>query len=156
MPYYFAYGSNMSPHQMQRRCRGARPVDVARLDDWQFLITKRGTANIRPHQCASVYGVLWRLEGHHVYHLDRWEGVRWRNFMRRYATVTLPCGRRKTAIIYTSVRNLPGVPRTNYMLTALLPGAHAFNLPDAFIAELTTWLPRHPIGERKQRYIGRR
>lgn len=50
---YFAYGSNLSPHQMQHRCTdsaatSAVPVAVARLDGWKWVICERGYANIVP------------------------------------------------------------------------------------------------------------
>jgi hypothetical protein len=50
---YFAYGSNLSAHQMEHRCSdapavSARPVAVARLDGWRWLICERGYANIVP------------------------------------------------------------------------------------------------------------
>jgi hypothetical protein len=42
------------------------------------------------------------------------------------------------------------------MMTAILPGARIFGLPDDYIAELESWLPDRPIGERVRRYRGRR
>lgn len=156
MVYYFAYGSNMSPVQMQSRCQGARPVGTARLDHWRFLITRRGTANIRPCVDARVFGIVWRLEPRHLAILDRWEGVRWRNFRRTFVQVHLVNGRKVTAVVYVSLRHLPGIPRTNYMLTALLPGAISFKLPAQVIDELRSWLPLRPIGEKRNRYVGRR
>ncbi len=156
MMHYFAYGSNMSPTQMRQRCPGSRPLGPAMLPDWRFIITKRGTANIRPEPGAVVYGVLWSLEPRHIVMLDQWEGIRMKNFQRRFITVTAPDRSQKTALSYISQRRLTGLGRPNYMLTALLPGAQAFDLPPSFIAELHSWLPSFPIGERNRRYIGRR
>ncbi|KAI1880333.1 hypothetical protein JX265_001954 [Neoarthrinium moseri] len=43
---YFAYGSNLSPTQMQSRCPGSIPLGLARLRGWSWLINARGYANI--------------------------------------------------------------------------------------------------------------
>ncbi|MFM1816145.1 MAG: hypothetical protein RLZ98_2840 [Pseudomonadota bacterium] len=156
MPHYFAYGSNMSPHQMQSRCPGARPVCRARLEGWRFLITKRGTANIRPSAGAVVHGALWRIEPRHIAELDLWEGVKRRNFLRRSALVTVEGGRLLSAFVYVSHRDRPGVARTSYMMTAVIPGGLHFGLPPEALDELQSWLPPRPIGDRRVRYVGRR
>jgi hypothetical protein len=50
---YFAYGSNLSPSQMRLRCEhspstSGRPLALARLDHWRWLICERGYANVIP------------------------------------------------------------------------------------------------------------
>src|SRR2546423_4453532 len=92
---YFAYGSNLSPTQMQYRCvdapdKSAIPVAIARLDRWQWVICERGYANIVPlHQDAhdvqvklkdsddherTVWGVLYNMTPGDVEMLDQYEG----------------------------------------------------------------------------------
>ncbi|MEO1649822.1 MAG: gamma-glutamylcyclotransferase family protein, partial [Pseudomonadota bacterium] len=71
MPLYFAYGSNMSPRQMQRRCPGARAVGAAVLQNWSFLIPAGRGANVRPMRGGVVHGVVWRVTGPHVAALDQ-------------------------------------------------------------------------------------
>lgn len=51
--FYFAYGSNLSPTQMRLRCeydpsQSARPLAIARIDRWRWLICERGYANVIP------------------------------------------------------------------------------------------------------------
>lgn len=172
MPYYFAYGSNMLAQQMAQRCPGARAVGPARLNGWRFMITKRGTANIKRDAKAEVHGVLWDCQPHHLSLLDQWEGVAWRNYLRQRVVVRLGCHAPEEvadgacdaaaapaefchSFVYVSSRILAGRGRPDYLLNAVLPGARAFGLPDHFIAELESWLPRRPIAH-SRRYMGRR
>ena len=155
MPYYFAYGSNMAPRQMAVRCPGARPVGPASLTGWRFIITTRGTANIITDVDHQVHGGLWRCEPRHVTALDRWEGVSWRNYRRRYFAVALADGSTCTALSYVSSRTYRGPARADYLLSAVLPGASYFDLPADFINELESWLPRLPIGGARNRYARR-
>lgn len=153
---YFAYGSNMHPGQMQRRCPGARAVGPASLLGWQFIITTRGTANIVPHTSARVHGVLWVVTHRHVADLDRWEGISWRNYLRRMTPVTMVCGTERSANVYVSARHYCGSPRADYLHGAVLGGAEAFELPEPYIAELRRWCTKsRPIGVARG-YRGRR
>ncbi|KAF9883108.1 alpha mannosidase-like protein [Aspergillus nanangensis] len=96
---YFAYGSNLSPSQMHQRCRknpdiSSRPVAIARLDHWRWLICQPGYANVVPppdlrigHQEHegedvpisgeedTVYGVLYDMDPRDELLLDGYEGV---------------------------------------------------------------------------------
>lgn len=48
---YFAFGSNLSHTQMRQRCTGeisAKPLAIARLRGWRWIISGRGVANIVP------------------------------------------------------------------------------------------------------------
>ncbi len=153
---YFAYGSNMSPKQMRVRCPGSRPAGVAALEDWRFVITKRGTANIVPAKGRRVIGTLWRCLPQHLAMLDRYEAVRLRVYRRRTVVVRLDKSRETHAIVYVASLHQPGLARREYLMTAVLPGARAFNLPPEYIAEIARWLPPGRVGAAKPRYRGRR
>lgn len=155
MRLYFAYGSNMSPQQMAWRCPGARPVGRAVLRDWRFHANTRGSASIMRRQGSEVHGVLWRCNAAHIHALDRYEGISWGNYRRRHKTVFLPCETPVAAIVYEGTRTYDGQARVRYMHTAVLPGALHFALPDKYIEELRTWLPRRPIGEKRAPVRGR-
>ncbi|KAK2804396.1 hypothetical protein FQN51_002038 [Onygenales sp. PD_10] len=48
---YFAYGSNLSHSQMRQRCPfdpaiSSKPLAIARLDGWKWIICERGYANV--------------------------------------------------------------------------------------------------------------
>ena len=39
--FYFAYGSNMDPVQMEERCPGAVALGAAHLPGWRLTFTRR-------------------------------------------------------------------------------------------------------------------
>ncbi|KAE8144087.1 hypothetical protein BDV25DRAFT_12468 [Aspergillus avenaceus] len=56
---YFAYGSNLSFTQMRLRCTGnpdrsSKPIAIARLDHWRWLICQAGYANVVPPAALRV------------------------------------------------------------------------------------------------------
>ena len=152
--YYFAYGSNLLPQQMKRRCPGARSFGRAELKGWRFNITKRGTASIVPDPDGIVHGGLWKVTPAHVHTLDLYEGVPAGNYVQRTVEVTTPEGLSRRALTYVCVWRLSGPARVIYMETAVLPGAQAFDLPDAYVADLARWMPRFR-GRRKTPSIRR-
>ncbi|PLB49577.1 hypothetical protein P170DRAFT_437153 [Aspergillus steynii IBT 23096] len=96
---YFAYGSNLSFTQMRMRCThnpdlSSRPVAIARLDRWRWLICQPGYANVVPPaglrvgrqidegskvpvsgEEDTVYGVLYEMDAADEALLDGYEGV---------------------------------------------------------------------------------
>ncbi|KAJ6084488.1 hypothetical protein N7486_011288 [Penicillium sp. IBT 16267x] len=99
---YFAYGSNLSPTQMKQRCiinpsLSAKPLAIATLPKWRWLICEAGYANVLPPQGMrvgpqnsdavskvpvsgtedAVYGVLYELDPADEELLDGYEGVDW-------------------------------------------------------------------------------
>ena len=92
---YFAYGSNLSTTQMASRCPGARPLHLAWLGGWRFIINTRGVANIVPDDSDAfttaasnrpvttgsegsspgVYGILYEIDADDEESLDLCEGV---------------------------------------------------------------------------------
>ncbi|GFF28108.1 hypothetical protein IFM61606_10094 [Aspergillus udagawae] len=98
-PLYFAYGSNLSFTQMRLRCKhnptlSSKPVAIARLDHWRWMICQAGYANVLPpaelrigHQLSEgdevpvsgpeddVFGVLYEMDPEDEFLLDGYEGV---------------------------------------------------------------------------------
>ena len=74
----------MSATQMADRCPGSIALGAARLDGYRFRINTHGSANIVPDAMSDVYGVLWQCVPRDFTTLDRYEGVRVRNYLRRY------------------------------------------------------------------------
>lgn len=153
--FYFAFGSNMSPQQTPRRCPGARPVGAARLENWRLIIPANGGATIVPKPGAVTYGVLWRFLPHHAGLMDRWENVAGGVYRRRWLRVQHAELGTVTALTYISDRRYPGKGRPSYINSAMVFGAQAFGLPEAYADEIRTWLPRRPIAAH-QIYRGRR
>jgi len=156
MLFYFAYGSNMHPEVMAERCPGARAAGMAKLDEWRFHVTARGSASILPHAGGTVHGVLWRCDPVHMHRLDLFEGVSWGNYHRRRLMVENIAGALIPAFSYVNAKRYPGRARVTYMTTAIVPGARLFGLPETYINELQGWLPERPIGEKRRRYTGSR
>lgn len=98
--FYFAYGSNLSPSQMRQRCTtnpdlSSKPLAIARLPKWRWLICEAGYANVLPPEGMrvgaqnsdaarkvpvsgaedAVYGVLYEMDPADEFILDRYEGV---------------------------------------------------------------------------------
>ncbi|KAK2754722.1 hypothetical protein FQN54_006855 [Arachnomyces sp. PD_36] len=96
---YFAFGSNLSYTQMRKRCTSdpeisAKPVGIARLDNWRWIICGRGYANVLPpsvNGCDGtdgtansqsdeddkdvVWGVLYDMTPEDLRTLDMYEGI---------------------------------------------------------------------------------
>ncbi|KIY70077.1 hypothetical protein CYLTODRAFT_420055 [Cylindrobasidium torrendii FP15055 ss-10] len=89
-PLYFAYGSNFSHTQMKSRCthnpeQSGRPVAIAYLPNWTWLINQRRYATIMPdggfgtapksYRGSGVYGVLYEMTEEDEKLLDGYEDV---------------------------------------------------------------------------------
>ncbi|KAJ5108718.1 hypothetical protein N7456_005393 [Penicillium angulare] len=97
---YFAYGSNLSPSQMKQRCivnpnLSGKPLAIAILPKWRWLICEAGYANVLPPPGLrvgaqksdvadkvpvsgsedAVYGVLYKMDLKDEAILDGYEGV---------------------------------------------------------------------------------
>lgn len=82
---YFAYGSNLCPDQMQRRCGDVRRVGPAKLEGYALAFaghsprwggTVATIVESRPHW---VFGAVYQMEAPHLDRLDAFEG----NYERR-------------------------------------------------------------------------
>lgn len=97
---YFAYGSNLSPTQMKKRCTinptlSSKPLAIAILPKWRWLICEAGYANVLPPPRMrvgaqdsdiarkipksgkedTVYGILYEMDAGDELILDGYEGV---------------------------------------------------------------------------------
>ncbi|MCB1492504.1 MAG: gamma-glutamylcyclotransferase [Rhodobiaceae bacterium] len=148
MRLYFAYGSNMSVQQMKRRCPAARPLGIAHLDGWRFIINMRGTASIVPHPGGRVEGVLWRCTSECVATLDVFEGVG----KKRYRKLHVPVAGRtdgRPVLTYAGMARGEGRPIRAYLEGTILPAATHWGLSDAYRSELARWLEPNTLGPLK-------
>jgi gamma-glutamylcyclotransferase (GGCT)/AIG2-like uncharacterized protein YtfP len=137
---YFAYGSNMSWQQMQRRCPSSQFVCVARLPGYQFGITRHsrlrdcGTANVFPAGGKEVCGIVYEVSETDLVVLDGFEDGYRREILPVYA---LGDGARPLeALVYVAEieTNVP-LPNAEYK-RLLLEGAQHWKLPAAYLAVL--------------------
>jgi gamma-glutamylcyclotransferase (GGCT)/AIG2-like uncharacterized protein YtfP len=70
--FYFAYGANMHPGQMEWRCPNALASRAFILHDWELKFYCHAT--IEPKRGAQVAGVLWEITEDCERSLDVFEG----------------------------------------------------------------------------------
>ena len=75
MTLHFAYGSNMSRVMMRSHAPEAKPLGVATLQGFRFLIMADGYASVERAVSDTVYGVLWRITPRDRVTLDAWENI---------------------------------------------------------------------------------
>ena len=138
MRYYFAYGSNLLPEQMRKRCGDAVQVGAATLEGWRFLINPRGVATLREEAGSVCHGGVWRLSPADERSLDAYEGVGAGCYGKATFPVQLYRGDCVEALTYLDHRHQHGTPRHGY-LEKVLFGARHFGLPDDYLIELAGW-----------------
>jgi gamma-glutamylcyclotransferase (GGCT)/AIG2-like uncharacterized protein YtfP len=131
---YFAYGSNMCPEQMARRCPGGQALGQAELRDWRFLINIRTYATIEARPGAATHGVLWSLTPEHITELDHYEAVAEGMYFKTNLIVQR-ADRPVEALVYIDPVCELGQPKPDYIRT-ILDGAAHFALPPEYIAGL--------------------
>ena len=128
---YFAYGSNMSPAQMESRCPGGQALGQAALRDWHFVINTRTYATIEAQPDAMTHGVLWSLTQEHIDSLDTYEAVDEGMYYKDTLTV-LHQEQPVEALVYIDPVCEHGQPRPEY-LRGILHGARHFELPPDYV-----------------------
>jgi hypothetical protein len=137
---HFAYGSNMSRAVMGKHAPFAKPLGVATLANYRFLITMDGYASVVPRRGEKIYGVLWRLTPRDVMTLAAWENTAG----GLYRTATVPvhyAGRQNRALIYLGRPCPVGRAKIGYM-EILIAAALDWGLPELYIDQLRRWLPK--------------
>ena len=73
---YFAYGSNLSLEQMNKRCPESVKIEKGILKNYKWIINSRGYANVIKSSSDYVEGVVFRITKHDECTLDKKEGVK--------------------------------------------------------------------------------
>ena len=144
MRLHFAYGSNMSRAVMRKHAPFAKPMGVASLTNYRFLITADGYASIAPRRGERVYGVLWRLTPRDLITLAAWENTAG----GLYRTATVPvrhAGRQNQALIYLARPCPLGHAKSGYV-ELLIAAALEWRLPQLYIDALRGFLPKRTSG----------
>lgn len=132
---YFAYGSNMNPHQMIRRCPNSRPIAKATLGGFRLAINSRGVATIVCDEDSKVSGVVWKISPIDEMRLDRFEGVKIGAYFKREISILFGNKRRAKALVYVDKVSDVGIPREGY-LEKIIRGARYFRLDKKYISNL--------------------
>ena len=143
--FYFAYGSNMHPGQMQQRCPGCSFVASARLRDHRLAFSRpwaewdgAGVADIQPSPESIVEGVVWEITEAHREALDEYEEYP-TAYTRKDVVVETFEGKTLTAFAYLAKPMGSYRPGRRY-LQSLIDGARAHGLSPGYVA----WLEAIP------------
>ena len=136
---HFAYGSNMDRTAMARRCRDARALGTATLENWRFVIVREGYASIMPASGDVVHGVLWRLSARDLAALNAYEALDSGLYRRRMLPVRGSAGCVQ-ALVYVARGREPGCPAPGYQ-DVIVRAARDWHLPGAYVRALERWSP---------------
>ena len=138
--YYFAYGSNMSPHRLRERVPAIEAISVARLAGYALCWHKPGRDGSAKCDivCAGdseVYGVVYRIARADKPLLDRYEGL---GVGYNAGEVELECrdGGRITAFTYMAAITERGLKPFSWYKHHTLFGARSFALPPAYVDQI--------------------
>ena len=138
---YFAYGSNMHPGNMRKRCPGCTFVAAARLREYRLAFTRAwaswgggGVADIQPAPESIVEGVVWEITAAHRDALDVYEEYP-NAYTRMDMVVETFDGRTLTAFAYVAQPAGNHRPSRHY-LHQIIEGAKAHGLSPGYIAFL--------------------
>lgn len=136
--YYFAYGSNMSHHQMQERCPTSRFIGAVKLKDYCFVYDgysprrKGAVANIVPMPGSHVLGGLYEITQECLDNLDRYEEYP-NTYNRMRIQVEDQDGQLYHDVItYYRPAKEPGIPSTDYR-KIVISGAIDCGIPKSYI-----------------------
>lgn len=138
---YFAYGSNMSPLQMNRRCPTSKVLGKAILHNYEFVIEGRGFASVDYSVGGNTHGVLWLVPNHEIRTLDAFEGVSNKTYIKKCINVDYD-GESIKALVYIATDKDIGEPTDDY-LHRILYGAVKFGLPSKYIEYLESFKGRY-------------
>lgn len=139
--WYFAYGSNLSKHQMTKRTGPILKARIARLDHYRLAFNntdKAGTelyANIVPSAGGIIWGVAYWCSPQAMTALDEYEGVADGCYRREWIEVDAIDGERLQAEVYIGGEQFTveeGRPSDWYSDIILL-GAKEHELPEEYI-----------------------
>jgi gamma-glutamylcyclotransferase (GGCT)/AIG2-like uncharacterized protein YtfP len=140
MTLHFAYGANMDRPAMAKRCPQAKPLGIAMLDGYRFVIGTRGYASLARTRGTCVHGVLWHLTPRDLAALDAYESIGAGLYRRAVLPVRFG-GRTSRAILYLGRRLGQGRPRRGY-LQSVIAAARDWKLPPEYVARLERCAPR--------------
>lgn len=151
---YWAYGSNLSVHNMFSRCPRAEPVGKLMMNHMALVF--RGVADVVVKKGSRAPGALWRINQECEDALDRFEGVRQRVYLKRYFTVTID-GQKEDVLFYQMRTNRGVQPPSEVYLDTIAAGYSDFELDLRYLdrALSEAWSQRDVTPELWDRYSRR-
>lgn len=131
---------------MARRCPASRPLGPARLLRARFVVLPQGYASVVPDARGTVHGVLWDASLADMRGLDRYENVAAGLYRKAIQPVLKAGGGTARALVYVG-RGEGGRPQPSYM-ESIIAAARDWALPETYVRELESFLPRNVGGGR--------
>ena len=131
---------------MRKRAPLAKPVGIATLAHYRFLITADGYASVAPRRGDKVYGALWRLTPRDLVTLAAWENIAGGLYRAKMLPVQ-HAGRRSRALVYLARPRPLGRAKIGYM-ELVIAAALEWRLPQLYIDALRGFLPKRASGTR--------
>jgi gamma-glutamylcyclotransferase (GGCT)/AIG2-like uncharacterized protein YtfP len=143
MPLYFAYGSNLSVHQMERRCPNSKPLEIGCLKGYRLAFTHcssgwdSGVADIVADPTQEVWGLIYKLSPEDLHRLDDYEGYPsvYTRFKTSIKTLTdnVP-----DVWVYTVVQKKSFVPPSKVYIELIKKSAIELGFPKTYRSYLDT------------------
>jgi hypothetical protein len=140
MGLYAAYGSNMDPEQMLRRCPSSPHTGTGWIRDWRLTFGAEeygwegALATLVPSDESAVFVALYDLTESDERALDAWEGADHGLYRKLHLRVHTLSGD-VVAFVYALDAFEGGLPSARH-LGAIADGAEAAGAPDDYVAEL--------------------
>lgn len=140
---YFAYGSNLCPRQIVKRCPSTLAIGVAVLHHHRLVFPRYshnwqcGVAGVEPSEGQVVEGVVYQMNRSCIETLDRHEGVHAGRYRRDMVNVQNTDGSETQCAIYMATFEPDGhYPPDGEYLGTMLRGAQYHGLSERWIAHL--------------------
>jgi gamma-glutamylcyclotransferase len=135
---YFAYGSNLLIAQMNERCPNNIIKCKGILNDYKWIINKRGVANIIPSKEDFVEGLIYEITDADEYNLGLKEGVFKKSYNKTNLNIIGPNNETIDCLVYIDPIQETGFPKGGYE-DRLIRGKRDAGLSHEYFEKY--WLP---------------
>ena len=117
---YFAYGSNLNHAQMRLRCKGSKYKKKFILKKYKLIFSYHDPkepyryANIKKRKGSNVPGAIWNITKRDEIELDRYEGVRFGSYDKKYFSI-----KGKKVLVYIQSKYTKKNPHSRYLHTII-------------------------------------
>ena len=127
---YFAYGSNLSVRQMNKRCPDNMKIGTGVLQGYRWIITKRGFENV-VKSIDDVWGEIYKISSKDEDELDICEGVKRGSYTKEYFQISIN-GKSHKCLTYVDPITKEGIPDATYIST-INEGLSDSKLPEEYV-----------------------
>lgn len=158
MPIYAAYGSNMHPEQMLKRCPHSPMAGTGWLNGWRLTFSggdigwEGALATVVEDPDSRVFVVLYDVPDEDEASLDRWEGSELGIHRKIRLRVDTDTGESVLAWLYVLDAYEGGLPSARY-LGVMAEAAEIAGAPAEYVRELRTRNSRN-VGPGTPGYLG--